>query len=207
MDRLDKSRKTRSKGLQDGVLSPIEPSCVGRPSLNDSLGVTEPKVATVLPSEVEKAEKLDFDEPNVIELLKKRSYKVYMCVEITSNIFRPLVIVLDTDPGPNLIRTSFTSLKFATISPHTQYIPAISISQSCPGHRENYADRSASQPSLSRPFCCCGQSCRADYGSNIVYGQIWQGNLPMERSIIPIRSRMVVIISEDTLLWDTLNVL
>lgn len=79
---------------------------------DDCVNVPEPAVATVLPSDVKNTEELDFDKTDVIALFKKKNSKVHIFVTITSSIPRPPTRVFHTGPGPNMVRTSFLTLKW-----------------------------------------------------------------------------------------------
>lgn len=87
----------------------------GDTSLDDLLGILKPEVATVSPVNVRTVEELDFDTTNVVALFKKNNHKVYLCVEILSNILWSSVRVFDTAARPNIICTSITLVKWRNL--------------------------------------------------------------------------------------------
>lgn len=75
--------------------------------------MTELVIAYVLPVDVQNADELEFDEPDVVALFKKKIYKVHMYVGITFDIRRPKVSDFNTQTGPNLVQASFLHPKWS----------------------------------------------------------------------------------------------
>lgn len=53
------------------------------------------------------------DETHVLALLKKKNYKVHICVGIMSNMPIPTVGIFGTGAGPNLFHTYFLPIKWS----------------------------------------------------------------------------------------------
>lgn len=70
-------------------------------TLDELLDVPKPAVVTVRPTEVKSAWEQDFDEIEVIGLLKKKNCKVHICFGITSSILRRTDSVFNTVDGLN----------------------------------------------------------------------------------------------------------
>lgn len=75
------------------------------------MDISEFAVSIILFAGVKKAEKLDFDETNVVLVFNKMKFKDHMCVGMTAYILTLMVSVFDINVGPNLGCTSFLQQK------------------------------------------------------------------------------------------------
>lgn len=69
-------------------------------------------ISTVSLDEFQDSEELDLEKTNIIALLREKSYKVHLCIRVTTNTLRPTVRVFDMGAGPNPVGTSFLLLNW-----------------------------------------------------------------------------------------------
>lgn len=108
---LDKSQKSEAKdpGPASSPLTSLPTQCSA--TFNDGLVEPESAAATALPADLKMQWSWRLTRPG-IALFQKKSYKVYMCAVITSNMFRPMESVTDTGAGLNLVCISLLSDKW-----------------------------------------------------------------------------------------------